>query len=182
MNTNAYPTEYLRHRLPTGHQDSGKTQPVKTLPVAQCFRKMISLLCAVLLCASITPQALSQSLAPASPETAAISSEQFAHPDAVQEKDGLNSGVQSPTNAHSSTRTRLQGGWYIGMELGVAFAPGMKVFGMDTDVATTCDGFFVTPSGNPEECDPPPAEWSNELDAGQRRLCRACPRISPWGI
>ena len=167
MNTNAYPpTERPRHRVLAGHRDSAKTKPATVWAGVQGFHATISLLCTVFLCASITPQALSQALAPASPETADISSEQLARADAVQEKDGLNPGAQSPTTAHSSTRTRVQGGWYIGMELGAAFAPKMKVLGMDNDVATTCDGFFVTDRSNAQGCNPPPAEWSNEVGTG----------------
>jgi opacity protein-like surface antigen len=60
----------------------------------------------------------------------------------------------------------MQGAWYIGMELGAAFAQKMKVVGMDNDVATTCDRFFVTDTSNAQGCNPPPSEWSNEVGMG----------------
>ena len=78
MNTNAYHTEHLRHVALAGLEDCGITKWAGTLPGVQRFRTMISLLCAMLLCASIAPQALSQSLAPSSPETITVSSEQLA--------------------------------------------------------------------------------------------------------
>lgn len=166
MNANAYPTEPTRHTAPIEPDDRRTTKPAGILTGVQCFRETVSLLCAVLLCLSIAPQALSQDVAPASPETAAISSEHLARPGAVEEKNGLASGMQSPAPAYLSTRAQLQDGWYIGMEPGVAFAPKMTVFGMDNDVATTCDGFFVTDTSNAQGCNPPPSEWSNEVGTG----------------
>ena len=166
MNTNAYHTEPIPRVALAGLEDFRTAKSAETLPGAQRFRTMISLLCAMLLCASIAPQTLSQSLAPSSPETITVSSEQLAPTGAVQEKNALAPEMQSPSTAYPSTRTLVQNGWYIGMELGVAFAPKMKVFGMDTDVATTCDGFFVTDTANAQGCNPPPAEWSNEVGTG----------------
>ncbi len=166
MNTNAYHTEHIRHAALAGLEDCRTTKSAETLPGAQRFRTMISLLCAMLLCALIAPQALSQSLAPSSPETITVSSEQLAPTGAVQEKNALVPEMQSPSTAYPSTRTLVQNGWYIGMELGVAIAPGMHVDGSDSDVATTCDGFFVTDTGNAQGCNPPPSEWSNQLDGG----------------
>ncbi len=54
-------------------------------------------------------------------------------------------------------------GWYMGMDLGFAKAPGIDVAGTDNDVATTCDGYFVP---GVSECNPPPTAWSNDLDGG----------------
>ena len=64
-------------------------------------------------------------------------------------------------------------GLYIGMDLGIAVAPGMDVNSSDNDVGTTCDGFInnngsggylVTPTES--NCNPPPSAWSNEFDGG----------------
>lgn len=61
-------------------------------------------------------------------------------------------------------------GWYMGMDLGFAKAPGIEVAGTDDDVATTCDGFFVPGIA---ECNPPPTAWSNALDGGTGILAGA---------
>lgn len=62
-------------------------------------------------------------------------------------------------------------GWYMGMDLGFAKAPDLKVDGGDNDVPTTCDGFFVdTPT-----CDQnrPLTSFWNEVDGGTGILAGA---------
>ena len=61
-------------------------------------------------------------------------------------------------------------GWYMGMDLGFAKAPGIEVAGTDNDVPTTCDGYFVT---GVSECNPSPTAWSNDLDGGTGILAGA---------
>ncbi len=73
----------------------------------------------------------------------------------------------------SSGQVWAKDGLYIGMDLGIAVAPGMDVSSSDSDVGTTCDGFInnngsggylVTPTES--NCNPPPSAWSNEFDGG----------------
>ena len=60
-------------------------------------------------------------------------------------------------------------GVYIGIDLGLAIAPGLNTFGSDNDVGTKCDTFI-----NPNrievtnECDvhPPPSAWKNDFNEG----------------
>ncbi len=58
-----------------------------------------------------------------------------------------------------------QDGLYIGSELGAAFAPSMRLVGVDNDWGTRCDK-LINPDGleTGGECDaqPPPTEWTNE--------------------
>lgn len=42
----------------------------------------------------------------------------------------------------SSGQVWAKDGLYIGMDLGIAVAPGMDVSSSDNDVGTTCDGFI----------------------------------------
>ena len=64
-------------------------------------------------------------------------------------------------------------GLYVGMDLGVAVAPDMKVASSDNDVGTTCDKFInndgagaylVEPKAG--DCNPPASAWVNEFDGG----------------
>ena len=70
-------------------------------------------------------------------------------------------------------------GWYMGMDLGFAKAPGIEVAGTDNDVATTCDEFFirsvpgVSENINKKDCNPPPTSFSNEVDGGTGILAGA---------
>ena len=64
-------------------------------------------------------------------------------------------------------------GLYIGMDLGIAVAPGMDVNSSDNDVGTTCDGFINNDgsggylvTSTESNCNPPPSAWSNEFDGG----------------
>lgn len=70
-------------------------------------------------------------------------------------------------------------GWYMGMDLGFAMAPGIEVKGGDDDVGTTCDEFFIR-SGpgvsekiNRKDCNPAPTSFSNEVDGGTGILAGA---------
>ncbi len=62
----------------------------------------------------------------------------------------------------SSGQVWAKDGWYLGMDLGVAMAPGMDVTSSDDDVGTTCDG-FINPTAN---CPRSPSSWDNEFDGG----------------
>ncbi len=69
-------------------------------------------------------------------------------------------------------------GWYMGMDLGVAIAPGLDMHGTDNDYPTKCDKFInpdgvqttqgAAPGSNPTDCSvtPEPSSWTNELDGG----------------
>ena len=65
-------------------------------------------------------------------------------------------------------------GWIVlGMDLGIAVAPGMDVNSSDNDVGTTCDGFINNDgsggylvTSTESNCNPPPSAWSNEFDGG----------------
>ena len=64
----------------------------------------------------------------------------------------------------SSGPVLAKDGWYMGMDLGVAMAPGMDVTSSDDDVGTRCDP-FVNPNAA-LDCDRSPSSWDNELDGG----------------
>ena len=70
-------------------------------------------------------------------------------------------------------------GWYMGMDLGFAKAPGIEVKGGDDDVGTTCDEFFissvpgVSEKINRKDCNPGPTSFSNEVDGGTGILAGA---------
>lgn len=66
-------------------------------------------------------------------------------------------------------------GFYVGMDLGVAVAPGLDVNSSDNDVGTTCDGFInrdesgnyrMPPPANANCSNPDPTAWSNKFDGG----------------
>ena len=63
-----------------------------------------------------------------------------------------------------------QDGWYLGMSVGMAVAPGMRVHESDNDWSTKCDLI-----SNPEQIEvgeadclsaPPPGAWYNDIDGG----------------
>ena len=60
-------------------------------------------------------------------------------------------------------------GYYLGMDLGGAMAPGMHVTGTDDDWSTKCD-LIINPAeaetGDDCAVAPPPTEWVNELGRG----------------
>ena len=68
-----------------------------------------------------------------------------------------------------SGHVRAADGLYLGMDLGMAIAPGLSTIGSDNDVGTKCDGFL-----NPDrvevtnECDvqPPPSAWKDDFSGG----------------
>lgn len=71
-------------------------------------------------------------------------------------------------------------GWYMGMDLGFAKAPDLKVDGGDNDIATTCDEFFVGNYSSTEiprpqaDCNPSsPSSFWNEVDGGTGILAGA---------
>ena len=66
-------------------------------------------------------------------------------------------------------------GWYMGMDLGFAMAPGIEIAGTDDDVSTTCDGFVLEgdSSWNRTGCNPPATAWSNDMDGGTGILAGA---------
>ncbi len=71
----------------------------------------------------------------------------------------------------SSGPVLAKDGFYMGMDLGVAVAPGMDMTSSDNDVPTTCDG-FINP--NPAStCDRSPSSWPNEFDGGSGLLAGA---------
>ncbi len=47
-----------------------------------------------------------------------------------------------PALLFSSGQIWAKNGFYMGMDLGIAVAPGMDVESWDNDVATQCDGFI----------------------------------------
>ncbi len=55
-------------------------------------------------------------------------------------------------------------GWYMGMDLGVAHAPGPDTATSDNDYPTTCDT-FIDPDASSAGCSPGES-WSNEFDSG----------------
>ena len=82
--------------------------------------------------------------------------------------------------ADSSRTGSAKDGWYMGMDLGFAKAPDLKVDGGDNDVATTCDEFFVGGYDNnkiprePKDCNPSsPSSFLNEVDGGTGILAGA---------
>lgn len=56
-------------------------------------------------------------------------------------------------------------GWYMGMDLGVAHAPGPDTATSDNDYPTTCDMFIDPAAALGDQCSPGES-WSNEFDAG----------------
>ena len=73
---------------------------------------------------------------------------------------------------------QAQDGFYFGLEIGAAAAPGLDTANTDNDVSTQCDGFINTeaylqdPAGT--ECaNPPPGIWFFEHDGGDGVLAGA---------
>ena len=62
-------------------------------------------------------------------------------------------------------------GFYLGMDLGVAMAPGVDVTSSDDDTRTVCDG-FINPNP-PADCARTPSSWPNEFDGGAGVLAGA---------
>ena len=91
---------------------------------------------------------------------------------------GVGAGL---SNVADSSRTgSAKNGWYMGMDLGFAKAPDLKVDGGDNDVATTCDEFFVGDFSQDQiprpsaDCNPSsPSSFWNEVDAGTGILAGA---------
>ena len=78
----------------------------------------------------------------------------------------------------SSGPVLAKDGFYLGMDLGIAMAPGLDVNSSDTDVGTKCDGFINNDGSGgylvtPEDCNPPPSAWSNAFDGGTGILAGA---------
>ena len=78
----------------------------------------------------------------------------------------------------SSGPVMAKDGFYVGMDLGVAVAPGLDVNSSDNDVGTPCDGFINNDGSGgylviPEDCNPPPSAWSNAFDGGSGILAGA---------
>lgn len=59
-------------------------------------------------------------------------------------------------------------GLYMGMDLGIAVAPGVDVTTSDNDTSTQCDG-FINPAPAPD-CGPKPSSWFNDFDGGSGLL------------
>ena len=69
----------------------------------------------------------------------------------------------------SSGQVWAKGGFYMGMDLGLAVAPGLDVDIMDNDFGTKCDKIINPDQRFVEEGDCPESagdKWSNELDGG----------------
>ena len=84
----------------------------------------------------------------------------------------------------SSGQVWAKDGLYIGMDLGIAVAPGLGMEAWDTDVDTTCDGFinndgsgnYLVPPGSDRGCAPydrDSASWSQMFDGGTGVLAGA---------
>ena len=71
----------------------------------------------------------------------------------------------------SSGPVLAKDGFYIGMDLGIAVAPGVDTTSSDDDTRTVCDG-FINPNP-PADCARTPSSWPNEFAGGTGVLAGA---------